>query len=86
MENEKIKAVEQWLKPKSIRNIQFFLAFANFYWQFIQGFIYIATPITLMLKTTGSTESIADPEKTKGKAGGYSMVGNNMIGGSEATN
>ena len=39
-----------------------FLAFANFYWCFIQGFSKIAAPLTSMLKTT--TSSPADAERT----------------------
>ena len=31
MKDEKIKVVEQWSEPKSVRNIQIFLGFANFY-------------------------------------------------------
>ena len=38
MEAKKIKVVKDWLKPKLVCNIQVFLGFANFYWQFIQGF------------------------------------------------
>ena len=54
MEAKKIKVIKDWLELKSIRNIQVFLGFANFYWQFIQGFNKIAAPLTLMLKTTRS--------------------------------
>ena len=35
MEDEKIKTVKNWLKPKSVREIQISIGFANFYWQFI---------------------------------------------------
>ena len=31
MEDEKIKAVKQWPKPKSIKDIYVFFKFANFY-------------------------------------------------------
>ena len=55
MEEEKIEAVKAWPEPKSIRDIQVFLRFANFYHRFIQGFSRIATPLTLMLKTTAGT-------------------------------
>ena len=53
MEAERIKVVKDWPEPKSVRNIQVFLGFANFYWQFIQGFSRIVAPFTSMLKTTG---------------------------------
>ena len=35
MEAEKIEVVKDWPEPKSVCNIQVFLGFANFYWQFI---------------------------------------------------
>ena len=52
MEAERIEVVRKWPEPKSIRDIQVFLGFANFYRQFIQGFSRIAAPLTSMLKTT----------------------------------
>ena len=38
-----------------------------------------------MLKTIGSTGSAANSKKIKGKAGGNSMVGDNVVGGSKIT-
>ena len=52
MEEERIDAVKAWPEPKSIRDIQVFIGFANFYRRFIQGFSKIAAPLTLMLKTS----------------------------------
>ena len=62
MEEERIQAVKTWPEPKSIRDIQVFLGFANFYWRFIQGFSKIAAPLPSILKTT--TSSPADGERT----------------------
>ena len=59
METKRIKIVKDWLKLKSIRNIQVFLDFANFYWQFIQGFSRIAALLTSMLKTTELPDKLA---------------------------
>ena len=50
MEEKKINAVKNWPEPKSIRDIQVFLGFANFYHYFILGFSRIAAPLTSMLK------------------------------------
>ena len=55
MEDEKIKIVKNWPKPKSVRDILVFLGFANFYQCFIQDFSEIAGPLTSMLKTISST-------------------------------
>ena len=50
MEEEKIDIMKNWPKPKSIRDIQVFLGFANFYRYFIQGFSRIAAPLTSMFR------------------------------------
>ena len=54
MEVERIEVVKDWLEAKSVRNIQVFLGFANFYQQFIQGFSKIVALLTWILKTTRS--------------------------------
>ena len=56
MEAERIEVVKKWPEPKSVRDIQVFLGFANFYRQFIQSFSKLAAPLTSMLKTTGSPD------------------------------
>ena len=86
MEDERIKAVKQWPEPKSVRDIQVFLGFANFYQQFIQGFNSIAVSLTSMLKTIGSIGSVVNSEKTESEVSSNNVVGNNMIGGGEAIN
>ena len=53
MKDKQIKAVKNWTKSTSIREIQVFIGFANFYQHFIQGFSRIAAPLTLLLKATG---------------------------------
>ena len=56
MEAERIEVVKEWPEPKSVRDIQVFLGFANFYRRFIQGFNKIVAPLTSMLKTTVSSQ------------------------------
>ena len=46
MEEERINAIKAWPEPKSIKDIQVFIEFANFYRRFIQGFSKIAAPLT----------------------------------------
>ena len=58
IEDKKIETTRNWLEPKSVRDIQVFLDFANFYWRFIQGLSKIAGPLTLMLQITGSSKNL----------------------------
>ena len=60
IEDERIEVVKQWPEVQSVRDIQVFLRFANFYRRFILGFSQIAVPLTLMLKTSRSIESLIE--------------------------
>ena len=68
-----------WPKPKLVRDIQAFLGFGNFYWQFIYGFSCIATSLISMLKTPKNTWSASKSKKTKGKTDGNSMDNNIVV-------
>ena len=82
IEDERIEVVKQWPKPQSVRDIQVFLGFANFYRRFIQGFSRIAAPLTSMLKTSGSTEPSTRPGEGVVGVGGDSRAGRDGIDGS----
>ena len=73
MKDERIEVVRNWPEPKSVRDIQVFIGFANFYRRFIRGFSKIAAPLTSMLKTTGSSDSAprlgADDDEVVGGGG-----------------
>ena len=59
MKDERIEAVKSWPEPKSVRDIQVFIGFANFYRHFIQGFSKIAAPLTSMLKTSSTASTLS---------------------------
>ena len=59
MEDEQIKTVKNWPEPTSVRDIQVFIGFANFYQRFILGFSRIAPPLTSILKTSESPKELA---------------------------
>jgi len=50
MSNDKIKIIQDWLKPKKVKNIQSFLGFANFYCQFIFNYSDIVIPLTRLTR------------------------------------
>ena len=82
IKDKTIKVIKQWLEPQSVRDIQVFLGFANFYRRFIQGFSWIATTLTSMLKTSGSTEPSIRPGEGILGVGGGSRAGRDGIDGS----
>lgn len=46
MAPEKVAAVVNWRTPTTVKNVQAFLGFANFYRGFIQNFSFITKPLT----------------------------------------
>lgn len=50
MDDNKVQAVVNWPLPATIKELQRFLGFANFYRCFIRNFSLIATPLTSMLR------------------------------------
>ncbi|CAI5484601.1 unnamed protein product [Closterium sp. Yama58-4] len=47
---KKIAAVQDWVAPTSVKELQSFLGFANYYHRFIQGYASIASPLTDLLR------------------------------------
>jgi len=50
MSNNKVKIIQDWLEPKKVKNIQFFLDFANFYCQFIFNYLDIVILLTCLIQ------------------------------------
>ena len=46
MEQSKVKAIMEWKAPSTVKQLQSFLGFANFYRCFIQDFSSLAKPLT----------------------------------------
>ncbi len=49
-----MKDIRHLLEPQSVYDIQVFLGFSNFYWQFIQRFSRLAGLLTSILKMTSA--------------------------------
>lgn len=52
MDPAKTDAVRKWPTPKSVKEVQQFLGFANFYRKFIRNFSSVAAPISALTKKT----------------------------------
>ena len=50
MEEEKMKGVLDWPTSKCVKDVQKFLGLANYYRQFIEGFVSIARSLHDMMK------------------------------------
>ena len=50
MSDDKIKIIQDWSEPKKVKNIQFFLGFANFYRWFIFNYLDIVIPLTRLTR------------------------------------
>lgn len=51
MDPAKIKAIQEWRAPHSVKDVQSFLGFANFYRRFIAGYSAIAAPLTSLTRS-----------------------------------
>ncbi len=54
MDEKKVQAVLDWPQPQTVKELQRFLGFANFYRRFIRNFSSVASPLTAMTKRSAS--------------------------------
>ena len=65
MDPDKVSAVMNWPVPQSIKEIQRFLGFANFYRKFIKNFSTVAAPIVALTKKNRGPRFSWSPEADK---------------------
>jgi hypothetical protein len=58
MDPKKIQTIMEWKKPNIVRDIQYFLGFANFYRLFIQDYLKIVALLTRLLPTRTSLNGV----------------------------
>jgi hypothetical protein len=59
MDTDKVRAVLDWLEPQSIKDVQAFIGFANFYRRFIHRFSFIVRPLIELIKLGNKGERFA---------------------------
>src|ERR1700677_881183 len=47
---KKVEGVQNWPRPKKVKEVQAFLGFANFYRRFVKDFAKIATPLNCLMR------------------------------------
>ena len=52
IEDDRVESIRNWPALSSVREVQVFIGFANFYRLFIRGFSKIAAPLTTLTKST----------------------------------
>lgn len=67
MQPEKVKAVLDWSKPRTLKELQSFLGFTNFYRRFIKDYAGITKPLTACTKTRKKFELTQDAEQSFNK-------------------
>lgn len=55
MDDQKVRAVLNWPRPQSLKELQRFLGFANFYRRFIRNFSIVAPPLTSMTRRNSAS-------------------------------
>jgi hypothetical protein len=46
IDQERVKTISEWPKPRIVRDIRVFISFMNYYWRFVAGFSNLALPLT----------------------------------------
>lgn len=62
MEEDRVATIKDWPEPQSVKDIQSFIGFANFYRRFIQGFSAITKPLTDLTKGQEKKSFCMTPE------------------------
>ena len=64
MESDRISTIEDWPTPKSVRDVQVLLGFANFYRRFIMKYAKVTLPLTELLKETVTSNTPQTSQKS----------------------
>ena len=59
MSKKKVACILSWKEPRSVKDVQIFIGFANFYRIFIENFFKVCKPITNTLKTKGDKKLLS---------------------------
>ena len=66
MDPQKVQAIQSWQQPTTLKGVQGFLGFANFYRRFIHDYSKIAAPLTALTKNERKGEPFRMTEEAVG--------------------
>ena len=76
MDPTKVQAVLDWAQPATLKQVQRFLGFANFYCRFIRNLSLVAPPLTALtkgaparIKWTAEAQRVLDASKVRNTGG-----------------
>lgn len=84
MKEEKVEVIKKLLEPKSTRNIEVFLGFANLYKIFIRNFNKIVALLISMLQTISANHLSILPYRNRSNYETPSCTGNSIGNGKSA--
>lgn len=64
MDEGKVKAMNKWAEPTTVKELQRFLSFANFYFRFIKDISTMAAPLMSLLKAKPKHLKITPDDRT----------------------
>jgi predicted aspartyl protease len=79
MDPEKIKAILDWESPKSVKGVQSFLGFANFYRKFINNFADLTLPMTRLVRKDVAFKWTDEAERSFQKLKQKFVIGPNLV-------
>lgn len=65
MDKKKLSTILDWPEPKSVKEVQSFLGFANFYRRFIHHFALLTTPLHALTQKSDPPTPFAFPESAR---------------------
>jgi hypothetical protein len=63
MDPEKVKAIQEWQAPTTVKGVRSFLGFANFYRRFVEHLSDVVWPLTELTRTDRAFEWSAEAER-----------------------
>lgn len=60
IDEQKVQTIQDWPTPRCVKEVQSFLGFSNFYWQFIHNYLGVIASLTHLIwkKTPGTSQKI----------------------------